>query len=313
VEGRGKTGRGIALRSLIAASCMFIGRQASADGPASAPEGAATTSIPAAAEAESPAKPQKIRILVLDLKALDVAEPIVRTIQGLVTVELTRYPQLDVISGEDVKRVVELEADKQAIGCADESCLAEIAGAMGAELILFGEVGALGDLKVVNLSLFDTSQMRSVGRSTLQEHKLELLPDKLRPALRELLSSSVMAQEVVAAGGEEADTLSIPTLLLATGAGVAGLGLIGGGIATTLAYLPYQQTAEEIRGFESDGPSALDDAEAAQLQLEEQRTPVQIAMISTGIVVLVGAAVAGVGAVLMLTGGETSEEAGGTP
>src|SRR3712207_6923041 len=41
----------------------------------------------------------------------------------------------------------ELEAAKQSVGCADDSsCLADVAGAMGAELVVFGAAGKLGTL-----------------------------------------------------------------------------------------------------------------------------------------------------------------------
>lgn len=52
------------------------------------------------------------------------------------------------------------------MGCGDSSCLAEIAGAMGAEFVVFGDVGKLGETFVINLNLFDNNAVRpSVGRS----------------------------------------------------------------------------------------------------------------------------------------------------
>lgn len=273
--------------------------------------GALLASAPLAAEKPAAAPPDRIRILVLDLKGHDVAEPVVRTIQGLVTVELARYQQLDVVSGEDLSRMLELEADKQTAGCTDNSCLAEIAGAMGAELVLFGEVGALGELKVLNLSLFDQAELRAIGRTTVQESQLERLPDKLRPALKELLAQSKRASALGTAAPAEPSTL--PLVLLGAGGGVAGLGLVLGGGATALTFLGYQRIADEIRALEEQGPTSIGQAQDKQEELDQQRRPVLVTGIATGAVVLVGAALAGVGALLMVGGDEAGEEAGGAP
>lgn len=50
---------------------------------------------------------------------------------------------LKVVSGDDVAAVLGLERQKQLLGCA-ESCMAELAAALGAEGVVLGRVGLLG-------------------------------------------------------------------------------------------------------------------------------------------------------------------------
>src|SRR5439155_19588473 len=97
-------------------------------------------------------KPSRTKLLVLDLKGNDVDAATTKTIQGVVTTELAGYAELDVISGEDVKQLVQLQAEKSTMGCSDDAgCLAEIADALGAKLVVFGAVGKLSDAFVLNL------------------------------------------------------------------------------------------------------------------------------------------------------------------
>ena len=53
------------------------------------------------------------------------------------------------------------------------SCLAELAGAMGARLVLFGDLGKLGDTTVVSLNLFLSDQAQSAGRETVRVKSLD--------------------------------------------------------------------------------------------------------------------------------------------
>lgn len=107
-----------------------------------------------------------IRVIVLDLKGSGVDESEIDPITGFITVELSNYPQLEVMSGADVRAMVEFEGEKQALGCDDDtSCLAEVAGAMGARLVFFGTLGRVGSSYTMVLNLYDSEVGRSVGRT----------------------------------------------------------------------------------------------------------------------------------------------------
>ncbi len=137
----------------------------------------------------------KVRTLVMDLKSNGVEQDAVDTISGLIAVILDENDRLEVLSGSDVKQLIALESQKQAMGCADDSsCLADVAGALGAELVVFGAAGKLGTLYNLNINLYDSKQGRSVGRVAVQAGSLEQLPGQLRPALQSLVKKALAAR-----------------------------------------------------------------------------------------------------------------------
>lgn len=46
------------------------------------------------------------------------------------------------------------------MGCDQDGCMAQLAGAFGARYVIYGSIAVLGDLYVVQLTLFDGDQAR---------------------------------------------------------------------------------------------------------------------------------------------------------
>ncbi|MDP2340483.1 MAG: hypothetical protein Q8O67_05980 [Deltaproteobacteria bacterium] len=111
----------------------------------------------------------------------------------LVTAALGKEQGFEVLSSADVRRQLELEADKQSLGCDANasSCLAEIAGAMGAQLVVYGKLGELDDVVILTLNLFDSAQGRAAGRVAMREPNLKALSNKVDAAVAELVAPSV--------------------------------------------------------------------------------------------------------------------------
>jgi hypothetical protein len=139
------------------------------------------------------------RVLLMDLKNNGLDENLVKTINSLLTVNMTTYSQFNVMSGNDVKQLVALEMEKQNIGCTDDgSCLAEIAGAMGANLVIFGDAGKIGNVMLINLSLFNAEEGRSMSRVSIQAVNLDQIPEKMGPTLDKLMAPIIGKQETTA-------------------------------------------------------------------------------------------------------------------
>jgi len=138
---------------------------------------------PPAAPAPQPTAPTRTRVLVLDVKSKDLSASEIETLTSLITAHLSRYQQLDVMSSVDIKRLVDLEAQKQSAGCDADSCLSEIAGAMGAELVFFGQAGKLGSTIVLTLNVYDAKKSEAVGRQPIEARDLGQLPDLVGPAI----------------------------------------------------------------------------------------------------------------------------------
>ena len=139
------------------------------------------------------AEQKRDRLLMLDLKATLIEEQVVGIITNMVSAELANYNQrFEIITSADMRQMVALEAEKQSMGCVtDSSCLAELAGAMGARLVLFGGVGKLGNNIIITLNLFDSVEATSAGRVIIRASDLDVVPDKVPPALAKLVSQFV--------------------------------------------------------------------------------------------------------------------------
>ena len=123
---------------------------------------------------------EKPKVFILQLKPLDVDEKKAMIIDGLLTSEVAKCDALEVVSGSDVQEMMNLEASKQEIGCTDEiSCLAEVAGALGARYLIYGTVGQLGEKLVLNLNFRDVEEASSITRQTLTINKVDDVPELL--------------------------------------------------------------------------------------------------------------------------------------
>lgn len=134
-----------------------------------------------------PAKAEKLRVLVLDLKGGGLEPDQLASLTGYLTVSLSEYRALEVLSGADMRAMVELEGEKQALGCTDDtSCLAELAGALGARLVVFGQMAKLGSRYLMNLNLFDSDAGKAVGRAAISADSLDGLMEQLPGAVHKL-------------------------------------------------------------------------------------------------------------------------------
>ena len=236
--------------------------------------------------APAPKKPERTKLLVLDLKPNDVEPSTASTINGVVTSELASYPELDVVSRDDMQRLVQLQADKSTMGCSDDAgCLAEIADSLGAKLVVFGTIGKLGDAYVVNLNLFDADKAAGLGRVVVQAEDTKKLPKKLRPKVHELLGRfysergltlpalPVEKEEPPPAVIVQQEPSSLPWIV-AVGGGVTALVGISMAAVGVIPLVQYDDAKARVaaaeRGFAKDA-STLATAKTAQSDLADAR------------------------------------------
>jgi hypothetical protein len=298
-----------------------------ADAPAEMPaagEPTAEATSPAAnaeVNAAPPKRRGKRRTLALDLKAAET-ETTAATVNSLVTIALSEDEALDVIASSDLAEMAGVEAQKQALGCDTEgSCLAELADAMGAELIVYGDIGRLGGLVIVNLHLFDATAAAPVNRVTVETTDEAALPGELRRGVRNLVAPAVGRQpEVAVATVQEPEPEPEPASVAWLPWGVAaggGVMIVGGLALATIGAVPWfglQGSKDALdsaaAGIDSrSGAAELEALAAAGKAAEADRA----AWNGWGMPSLVtGAAVAGVGvgvlgagvAWALLSGGE---------
>jgi TolB-like protein len=105
-------------------------------------------------------KKKQASIAVFDLVASGVPAETATNLTQILAVEVKKVPGTKVIARDDIRAVLNLEAQKQLLGCSDSTaCLAEIGGALGVDYLLSGVVGRIADTHVISLRLIDPSTL----------------------------------------------------------------------------------------------------------------------------------------------------------
>lgn len=123
--------------------------------------------------------------LALALAAPPTADD-ARFVTAMLASALAESPRVDVITKEDLRQAMNLEAERQQLGCNESACLAEVAAAMGARLVIYGSLGTFDDVIALELSAFDGETASPLGRSVLQATSLKALSEQAAVKVRSL-------------------------------------------------------------------------------------------------------------------------------
>jgi hypothetical protein len=104
------------------------------------------------------------KLVVLPLAPLGgVADGTARLLGDALAGELRRRAGVSVLTQSDVAALLGLEKTRQMLGCSEAGCMAEIGGALGADRVVHGSLGRVGDSLVVNLSALDPKRGRAAA------------------------------------------------------------------------------------------------------------------------------------------------------
>lgn len=109
------------------------------------------------------AAPEKV--LVLDLEAVGITADDAAAATRVVAAAADEVDGVEIISTSELRRLAELEGTRAMAGCSETSCMADIAGALGAQRIIFGSLSKLGSTTTVVLSLYDAATQNATRRS----------------------------------------------------------------------------------------------------------------------------------------------------
>jgi TolB-like protein len=126
---------------------------------------------------------------VFPLGATGVDADTVRNLTELVASEVKRVEGVSVLGMSDVEALLEVESDRAQLGCTDDnSCLAELGGALGVDKIITGEIGRVGKRLLIGLRMIDREAVVVDNRVTEAfQGPDEQLLFATRHAVRELL------------------------------------------------------------------------------------------------------------------------------
>jgi hypothetical protein len=216
-------------------------------------EGAERTLPLVEARAAEPERRVITRLAVYDFERSEVDERTGRIVTDAVVEELRKLQGVSVIGMDEVRAMIDLESQKQMMGCeAETSCLAEIADALGVDGLVIGTLARLEGESIFGMKRIDQQQAKTVGGFTT---RLEIadgseLLAAVGPGVEELFADMPLKEgETRGVPDEIALRLNPPPLppwiftTTATAAGLAAVVAVGGGIAFTIAQADYSQSA----------------------------------------------------------------------
>lgn len=104
------------------------------------------------------------RLAVYQLSTVAVDERIVDVLTNSVVGELRKLERITVVGMDEIKAMLDLEAQKQLTGCSDVSCLSEIGEALGVDGVIIGSVAVVGEALSFGLKHIDQRNAQTLGQ-----------------------------------------------------------------------------------------------------------------------------------------------------
>ena len=172
--------------------------------PSTKPSSSTPIKVAVPPKKERPKKAKAPGIAIKDLISVHgVPAGIATLLNDLILTQLKRSERFSsVISGSDMADMIDLEAQKQALGCDEESCLAELGGALGVPYMLAANLGKIGREYLITLKVISIDEakvvVRIVDRAGSEDVLVDVVTKVLDKAIIELLGKSERAPPTVA-------------------------------------------------------------------------------------------------------------------
>lgn len=223
------------------------------------------TLFPALAAAE-----EKEKIFIQNPKVVGLSAEMAESFGALIAKKVSDFKQFEATTMGDLAAALDLDQQKELLGCDESSCMIEIRNAIGARYSVNGTVSKFDEKYVINLSLIDTDDFKIIARASAAD--VINAPKAITDKSEELLLQAILAiypaypdaekikQRIaeLQAGSDERDPhLALKVSAITVGA-VGGLALAAGGIFAGLAN-SQQKLAHEIAA--NPGNSTINELE----------------------------------------------------
>jgi hypothetical protein len=148
----------------------------------------------ARATADSGEKKSVQRIAVYRLEGGGIDERILDVLTDSTVKELRKLEKVTVVGMDEIRAMLDLEAQKQIVGCSDVSCVAEIAEALGVDEIVIGSVAVVGDSIAFGLKRIDQRSASTVAQyaNRVEGNDPADVLALIGPAVKELLPDATL-------------------------------------------------------------------------------------------------------------------------
>lgn len=103
-------------------------------------------------------------LFVADIKASGLDDAQVTLIDTLVGESVKKHSSVNVVTRKDIERKIQLESDKELAGCDYESCVSELAGALGADFFITATWASLGGEEILQMNIFSNAKSEPLKR-----------------------------------------------------------------------------------------------------------------------------------------------------
>ena len=220
----------------------------------------------------TPASTLTRRVAVYSFELQNVPVGIGQVVTDALLAEVRKMEGISAIGMEEITQMISLEAQKQMLGCeASESCLAQIAGALGVDELITGTLTELADGRVILIRRIDQRQAKVIEavQKRLKIGSGEEFLLAIGPSVQELYTDRPYRPGTQPGVPDELvlrlNPPPIPSWFTRT-MGWTGLGLAAaGGISYGATWLYHNNRTRDLKQGEIDsGQSASQTAQTGQ-------------------------------------------------
>ena len=213
-----------------------------------------------------------VKIAVLAFSASGVDPTVAAAVTESVTAEVAVRGYFDPISSAEIQTLLSVERQRQLIGCSEENCMTELAGALGAPYVMSGSLVKLEGIFQLNIQVIDSRKSRTTGRATKVAKDFESLRFLIPYAVAEACSTPL----------PPAPSRVLPYTMV----GVGGAALLGGGVLGIMALTNEGIVKAELAADDTNRTVVLSPAKTYAERLDTIATQKTISLVA----VIAGAA-----------------------
>ncbi len=151
---------------------------------------------------------ERLSIAVMDFSSkggVDAAR--MEALTDMLANSLRQAGDLKVVGKSDIGAVLSLEENRKLLGCDNDSCMAELGGALGVQYLVSGNLSLFGQTYLLNLKLLDVRKVeivRGVSRSITgaEDQLVAALPEAARELVQGLCAGGAARASVSAEAAE---------------------------------------------------------------------------------------------------------------
>ena len=207
-----------------------------------------------------------VKIAVLAFSASGVDPTVAASVTESVTAEIAVRGYFDPISATEIQTMLGVERQKALLGCGEENCVTELAGAIGAPYVMSGSLVTLEGVFQLNLTVIDSKKSRTVGRSTKLVKDFESLRFQIPYAVAEASGTPL----------PPAPSRVLPYTMI----GVGGAAMLGGGVVGIIALTDESVVKGELAADDMNRTVVLKPAKTYSDRLDTIATLKTISLVS---------------------------------